>query len=97
MKTASPPPEHFDGWPRTARDLRVLDPCMGSGHFLTFALPILARMREEEEGLTSQTRSAAVLRDNLFGLELDARCSQIAAFNLASHGVATGWQVLPVA
>ena len=73
----------FDAWPATAKELRLLDPCMGSGHFLTFALPILARMRMEEEGLTLQEAAFAVLRDNLFGLELDERCSQIAAFNLA--------------
>jgi hypothetical protein len=79
----SPAAGRFDGWPRTARDLRVLDPCMGSGHFLVFALPILVRMRQEEEGLSLQDAVGSVLRDNLFGLELDARCSQIAAFNLA--------------
>ena len=62
---------------------------MGSGHFLTFALPILARMRETEEGLSFSDAIAAVLRDNLFGLELDARCSQIAAFNLAL----TAWKM----
>ncbi len=73
----------FASWPRTAKELRVLDPCMGSGHFLTFALPILARMRKEEEGFTFAEAVTAVLRDNLFGLELDPRCSQIAAFNLA--------------
>jgi hypothetical protein len=79
----SPAAGAFDGWPRTAKELRVLDPCMGSGHFLVFALPILARMRMEEESLTLQDALTAVLRDNLFGLELDARCAQIAAFNLA--------------
>ena len=47
----SPAAGSFDGWPRAAKELRVLDPCMGSGHFLAFALPILARMRMEEEGL----------------------------------------------
>ncbi len=79
----SPAAGAFDGWPHAARELRVLDPCMGSGHFLVFALPILARMRMEEEGLSLQDALAAVLRDNLFGLEIDARCAQIAAFNLA--------------
>ena len=79
----SPAAGSFDGWPRTAMELRVLDPCMGSGHFLTFALPILARMRMEEEGLALKEALFAVLKDNLFGLELDARCAQIAAFNLA--------------
>jgi hypothetical protein len=73
----------FDGWPRTTKELRVLDPCMGSGHFLVFALRILVRMRLEEEALDLRTSLVAVLRDNLFGLEIDERCSQIAAFNLA--------------
>jgi len=70
----------FYGWPRSAKDLRVLDPCMGSGHFLTFALPILARMRVVEEGLSLLDAIVAVLRDNLFGLELDRDCSQICSF-----------------
>jgi hypothetical protein len=73
----------FEGWPRTAKELRVLDPSMGSGHFLVFALPILARMRVEEEGLSLREALHAVLKENLFGLEIDARCAQIAAFNLA--------------
>ena len=79
----SPAAGSYEGWPRAARDLRVLDPCMGSGHFLVFALPILARMRMEEEGLSLKDALAAVLQENLFGLEIDARCAQIAAFNLA--------------
>jgi len=79
----SPAAGSYEGWPRAARDLRVLDPSMGSGHFLVFALPILARMRMEEEGLSLKDGLAAVLKENLFGLEIDARCAQIAAFNLA--------------
>ena len=73
----------FEGWPKTVKELRVLDPCMGSGHFPVFALVILVRMRMEEEGLSAAEACVAVLRDNLFGLELDPRCTQIAAFNLA--------------
>ena len=86
----SPAAGNFDGWPKAARLLRVLDPCMGSGHFLTFALPILARMRQEEEGSTLTDAVCGVLTENLFGLELDARCSQIAAFNLAL----TAWRMV---
>lgn len=87
----------FDAWPRTAEELRVLDPCMGSGHFLVFALPILARMRMEEEGLSLRDALANVLKDNLFGLEIDARCAQIAAFNvaLAAWRLAGGHFALP--
>jgi Eco57I restriction-modification methylase len=86
----SPVAGNFDGWPQTARELRVLDPCMGSGHFLTFALPILARMRQADEGMSVPDAVHAVLAENLFGLELDARCSQIAAFNLAL----TAWRMV---
>ena len=73
----------FEGWPKAAKDITVLDPCMGSGHFLVFALPILVAFRMAEEGLSREAAVDAVLRDNLFGLEIDPRCTQIAAFNLA--------------
>ncbi|WP_027571505.1 Eco57I restriction-modification methylase domain-containing protein [Bradyrhizobium sp. WSM1743] len=73
----------FEDWPKAAKDLTVLDPCMGSGHFLVFALPILVAFRRAEEGLSQPGAIEAVLRDNLFGLEIDPRCTQIAAFNLA--------------
>ncbi len=85
----TPAAGNFDGWPRTSRELRVLDPCMGSGHFLAFALPIVARMRMAEEGLSLADALHATLAENLFGLELDPRCSQIAAFNLAL----TAWRM----
>ena len=56
---------------------------MGSGHFLVAALHLLAPMRMREEGLGPRDAVDAVLRDNLFGLELDPRCTQLAAFALA--------------
>ncbi len=73
----------FEKWPRTAAELRVLDPCCGSGHFLVEALELLRALRMEEEGLSCQEAVCCVLRDNLHGLEIDPRCTQIAAFNLA--------------
>jgi hypothetical protein len=73
----------FDGWPNVAKDITLLDPCMGSGHFLVFALPMLAAIRAAEEHMSPAAAIEAVLRDNLFGLEIDPRCTQIAAFNLA--------------
>ncbi len=73
----------FEGWPRAAADLRVLDPCCGSGHFLVECLDLLARLRMEEERLAPDDAIEAAQRDNLFGLEIDPRCTQIAAFNLA--------------
>jgi len=73
----------FPGWPRRAAELRVLDPCCGSGHFLVEGFELLVRLRMEEEGLALEDAIPAVLEDNLFGLEIDPRCTQIAAFNLA--------------
>lgn len=73
----------FDGWPKTASEIRLLDPSMGSGHFLVFAFTILTALRMAEESLSASDAVEAVLRDNLYGLEIDPRCTQIAAFNLA--------------
>jgi hypothetical protein len=73
----------FEGWPERAAEVTVMDPCMGSGHFLVAAADMLRAMRMEEEGLSQAGAAVAVIRDNLFGLELDPRCTQIAAFALA--------------
>lgn len=73
----------FDAWPKTAAEITVLDPCCGSGHFLVGAFNILVYFRMSEEGLDPGVACAAVLRDNIHGLEIDERCTQIAAFALA--------------
>ncbi len=87
----------FEGWPERAAAITVMDPCMGSGHFLVAAADMLRKMRMEEEGLAAADAAVVVLRDNLFGLELDARCVQLAAFNLALDAwKAGGYQALPV-
>ena len=75
--------------------IRLLDPCMGSGHFLVFALPLLARLRMKEEKLSAQEAVIAVLRDNIHGLELDERCTQIAAFNARINVLETGGSSSP--
>ena len=87
----------FSGWPKEAKAITVLDPCCGSGHFLTEALAILAALRQTEENLSPSNAVAAVLRDNLYGLEIDGRCVQIAAFAVAlSAWRIGGWQTLPL-
>lgn len=73
----------FDDWPERAVDVTVMDPCCGSGHFLVAMFGMLWRMRAEDECLTPAEAQDAVLRDNLHGLELDPRCTQIATFNVA--------------
>ena len=73
----------FDGWPKTAKELKCLDPCMGSGHFVVAMFERLLALRMSEEKQDEAAAVAAVIRDNLFGLEIDPRCTQIGAFNLA--------------
>ncbi|MDP8931426.1 MAG: BREX-1 system adenine-specific DNA-methyltransferase PglX [Actinomycetota bacterium] len=87
----------FTGWPDAVADVTVMDPCCGSGHFLVEAFGMLWRMRAEEEGLDPIAAQDAVLRDNLFGLELDPRCVQIAMFAVAltAWKQGDGWRELP--
>ena len=73
----------FGSWPDRLSELKLLDPCCGSGHFLVAAFAMLVPMRMALEGLSAQEAVDAVLRDNLHGLEIDARCVEIAAFALA--------------
>lgn len=95
-KTWTPAAGSFEGWPKLAKEITFLDPCMGSGHFPVFALPILARLRMEEEQLSVKEAVHAVLHDNIHGLELDPRCTQIGAFNLAlTAWKLGGYQQLP--
>lgn len=87
----------FPGWPDHAAEITIMDPCCGSGHFLVVAFEMLCCMRMEEEGLEKAAAANAVLRDNLFGLELDPRCTQIAAFVLAlAAWKAGGYRPLPI-
>ncbi len=80
----------FEKWPRNAAELRVLDPCCGSGHFLVEGLELLAHLRMDEEDLFVEEAVCRVLDENLHGLEIDPRCAQTAAFNLAF----TAWRLV---
>ena len=89
----------FNSWPEHLGDLKVLDPCCGSGHFLVAAFAMLVPMRMALEDLTARDAVDAVLQDNLHGLELDPRCVAIAAFALAlaawTYPDAGGYRPLP--
>ena len=73
----------FEGWPDHLSELKTLDPCCGSGHFLVAAFLMLVPMRMEMEKLTAQEAVDRVLSENIHGLELDQRCVELAAFALA--------------
>ena len=89
----------FGGWPEKLSELKVLDPCCGSGHFLVAALHMLVPMRMEMDGLSPRDAIASVLRDNVHGVEVDKRCVELAAFGLATaswrYPGTGGYRVLP--
>ena len=89
----------FDGCPEQLADLKTLDPCCGSGHFLVATFLMLVPMRMEHDGLSAKEAVDAVLRENIHGLELDQRCVELAAFALAltawKYPGAGGYRILP--
>jgi hypothetical protein len=89
----------FERWPEKLSELKALDPCCGSGHFLVAAFLMLVPMRMELEGLSTKAAVDAVLTDNLNGLEIDQRCVELAVFALAltawRYPDAGGYRLLP--
>ncbi|MGD9659784.1 MAG: N-6 DNA methylase [Porticoccaceae bacterium] len=73
----------FDAWPKSLSELKTLDPCCGSGHFLVAAFLMLVPMRMQAEQLNARQAIDKVLSENLHGLELDQRCVELAAFAVA--------------
>ncbi len=64
-------------------ELRVIDPACGSGHFLLYAFDILERIwRNECPEVTQSEIPKKILENNLFGVDIDLRACQIAAFSL---------------
>ena len=83
LEDGTPAAGKFEGWPDQLKEFKLLDPCCGSGHFLVAAFLLLVPMRMAAEGISAMDAVDAVLADNLHGLELDARCVEIAVFALA--------------
>jgi len=67
-------------------EIRVLDPACGSGHFLLYAFDILERIWWEETDVDRKEVPRKILENNLFGVDLDLRACQLAAFNLYLKG-----------
>jgi len=95
----TPAAGNFDAWPENLAELKALDPCCGSGHFLVAAFLMLVPMRMEQDGFSAKKAVDAVLRENIHGLELDQRCVELAAFALAltawKYPNAGGYRILP--
>jgi len=64
------------------RELRVIDPACGSGHFLLYAFDILERIWWAETEYDRGEIPAKILEHNLYGVDIDLRSCQLSAFNL---------------
>lgn len=65
--------------PVKPQDLTFFDPCMGSGHILVYAFDVLMEIYKEY-GYGERDATAEIIKYNLYGLDIDERCSQLAYF-----------------
>ena len=73
--------------PASIRDVKLLDPACGSGHFLVIAFGMLVSLYREEsrhrgEAITDREIAESILANNLYGIDIDPRAIQIAAAGL---------------
>lgn len=60
-------------------DIKVIDPCMGSGHILVYCFDVLMQIYESQ-GYTQRDAVRSILENNLYGLDIDKRAAQLAYF-----------------
>ena len=60
-------------------EIKVIDPCMGSGHILVYAFDVLMQIYEAT-GYSQRDAAQSILENNLFGLDIDDRAAQLAYF-----------------
>ncbi len=65
----------------TPEELTVLDPCMGSGHFLVYAFEVLMNIYDEC-GYSQRDAVRSIVENNLVGFDIDDRASQLAYFSV---------------
>ena len=61
------------------QDIKVIDPCMGSGHILVCAFDVLIQIYKKY-GVSERDAAQSILQNNLFGLDIDERAAQLAYF-----------------
>jgi len=61
------------------QDIKVIDPCMGSGHILVYAFDILIQIYRSY-GVSERDAARSILENNLYGLDIDDRAAQLAYF-----------------
>ena len=65
----------------TPDQLKVIDPCSGSGHILAYMFDVLMKIYESY-GYTTREAVANIVKNNLYGLDIDDRAAQLAYFSV---------------
>ncbi|WP_410208447.1 BREX-1 system adenine-specific DNA-methyltransferase PglX [Fusobacterium sp.] len=65
--------------------IKIIDPAMGSGHMLTYSFDLLANIYENL-GWSTKEAVFSILKNNLYGLEIDKRAAQLASFAILMKG-----------
>ena len=60
-------------------DIKIIDPCMGSGHILVYAFDVLMQIYESA-GYSQRDAAKSILEHNIYGLDIDDRAYQLAYF-----------------
>lgn len=63
----------------TPDQLKVIDPCSGSGHILAYMFDVLMKIYESY-GYTTREAVASIVENNIYGLDIDDRAAQLAYF-----------------
>lgn len=66
-------------------DIKLLDPAMGSGHMLTYSFDVLFDIYEDL-GWSKKDAVLSILKNNIYGLEIDDRAGQLASFAIMMKG-----------
>ena len=66
---------------KSPEDIRLIDPCMGSGHILVYAFDVLMQIYESV-GVSPREAAKLILEKNIYGLDIDRRAYQLAYFSL---------------
>ncbi len=70
----------------TPEQIKVIDPCCGSGHILAYMFDVLMQIYENY-GYTTREAVASIVENNLYGLDIDDRAAQLAYFAVMMKAV----------
>lgn len=63
------------------QDIKIIDPCMGSGHILIYVFDVLMQIYEAN-GWPQRDAAVSILENNIYGLDIDKRAYQLAYFSI---------------